>query len=230
MDVISILGASFVVAGLLFFIFNNAIKTANFKKRALYFFIFGLLLVAAVFFGIFKDYKAGLLNKTTFGYFAFPITIFSFFILFTVINLIKAKKYNHRFMGFKSQTDKSKVEYLYVLYKYKDNYLLEFDSEYKGIIIKFEHKVYFHDEMIKKLLNKEDMDIIKHKFCGTITTKQKRRTATYYCYEIELASLNDELRKYEIVNKFDIVKINMSTFHKNIILRMLINKEFNINE
>ena len=201
MEKISLLGASFVVAGLIYFIFHNALKTANFKRRALFFLIFGLVLVLGVGFGIYNDYKAGLVKKLTINYFAFPLTILLFAFIFPLVNFLKAKRFNHHIRGFKSQVDNSRTEYLYILYKYKDHYLLELDNEYKGITIKFDKKVYFHDEMIKEFLSKEEMEVLKHRFCGTISTTQKKKKSIYYCYEIEIKSLNNELRKYEAISK-----------------------------
>ena len=230
MDFVPIVGASLVVAGLIFFIFHNAIKTANYKRRALCFLIFGIVLMAGFAYGIYDDIKTGKLTKFTIEYLALPITILAFTVIFVLVNFLSANRYNHHIRSYKSLVDKSKAEYLYLLFKYENNYLLDFDNEYKGIIIKFDNNVYFYDEMIEKVIKRYAIDMINKRFCGKITTNQNKKKSIYYCYEIEVKALNDELMKYKPISKYEIANASIPLFHKNVIFRMLLNEQFIIDE
>lgn len=231
MDLMLEIGASFVVTGLMFFIFHNAIKTANYKRRAVYFMLFGLFLLMALTFGIYKDFRDGKLIKVTFSYLVFPLTVVFMIIVFVVTNLLNAKRYHHTFHKFSSSVNSSKQEYLYIVFKYKDYYLLSYDdNNYQGIVYKFDNKVFFHDDMMEKVINRLEIDLINKRFCGTVSKNQKKKKTIYYCYEITVKSKNSELDKYQSVSKYDMTKIEAEPFHKNIILRILINEQFKIDE
>ena len=230
MDLFLLIGASFIVTGLIFFIFHNAIKTANYKRRSICFLILGLCLMIAIALGIYKDFRDGKLLKVTFTYIVFPLSVVIMTIIFTVSNLVNAKRYHHSLHKFKNLTNSSRQEYLYVVYKFKDDYLLTHESNYQGLLYKFDHNVYFHDEMINKVITKNAIDVENKRFCGTVSKKLKKKQIVYYCYEITINVINEFLAKYERVNKFDIPKLDIDPFHKNIIFRILINEQFKIDE
>lgn len=230
MDVLPIIGASFVVAGLLFFIFYNAVRTANFLRRAIFFAIFGIVLLIGLSIGIIKDYNNGLIPKFTLSYFTFPLVILIFTLFFIIYYLVNAKRYHHQLRSFKHRAKKTNNEYLYLIYKYEDCYLLEIDDVYRGIIVRFDKDVYFRDDMIERVVATNKLDVKRTRYCGTVNSMEKKKRVTYYCYEIEVNSLNSTLENYKQINRLKMPSLFTNTFHKNIIFRMLLNEQFNIEE
>lgn len=226
MEYIKSVGSSILVLGLIFFIFNRAIETSNYKRKAYYNLIFGIFILLILIAGFIYDLTKYSINQLPLTYFSFPSVLILLTTYQFISNFVKANKYHHNFSTFKNNIPKE-VNYLYILYKYEDFFLLsKIESNYTGNITKFDKKVFFHDEMIDILIKRFNLDVFSKELIGTLRQNDKRNT-NYYCYLIELNKLNG-VESLNQINKYDITKIDMLPFDKNLIFRILVKDKFDI--
>ena len=224
-DIIISIGSSILVVGLLFFIAGNAFKTSNFKRKALIYFLIGLVLIIGCIGAFFYDKEVKEINKFSFRYFIFPSTILIYTIIMTTIYLVKAAKYNHHLRGYRHLQSNDTEQYVYIVFKHQDKYLLNLNKDkYSGEIVKFPRNIYFHDEAIKDYLAKFNIASNSIKFIGDATVSNKKKHI-YFCYLVEV---KEPQAKFTKVDQFKIGEINADEFDKQVILRIIIGEEFNI--
>lgn len=226
-DITKFIGSAILVTGLILFIVNNAYKTANYRRKAFYF-----LIVSSIFIIVFAS--AIIYDHVTYGnvmfsweYYVFPLTasIASLFVM--VYYFVRAKQHFHQFTKFQPKKVEKKEEYLYILYRYQDDYYLHQDKDkLSGDVVRFSKNIYFRDEMITSVIQNNHLQVTNLLFVGTVQVKNKQ-PFTFYCYEITLQAI-PKIENLVAINKFDMMQINALEFHKNIILRMLIKEPFNI--
>lgn len=224
LEIIRALVASLFICALLFFIFNNAVNTANFKRKGLYNIIFGIVFNVGFLIGYLYDRSHNIAISKVY---IFPLVFDVLLIILVIINLVKAKKYNH---SFKANINKSPNEqnFLYLVYQNGNDLFLERKQEgYGGKIIPFERKVLFYDEMLEKYFEKQKMTIKKAHMMGRYRIIKKKHNI-YFCYLIDVD--NKEVLNFTKLSKYDIINVEMNDFDKKIILNMLLNKEFDIED
>lgn len=215
------------VTSLIFFIVNNAINTANFKRKAFVFFLTGLFLLLAMFIAHLIDRYYFKIEKFPFNYYAFPIAVLIVTAISVSIYFYKGHKYHHQLRMYKVLKPNHN-DFLYIVYQYQNNYYLDMkQNNYCGDIVKFARNVHFHNQMINIRTEQLFLDVNKINYIGKISAREKKKDFIFYCYLVELASDNN-LDRFKKVNQFEIQNIETLDFHKNIILRILIKEEFYI--
>lgn len=212
---------SILVIGLLYFILYNAVNNSNYMKKGLIFLGFGMIIVGVSIAGVMYDLNKGI--TITLKYLAFPITNLVFLVIFSIYFFTSAAKFNHKIRSFKKVSNDKVIDYLYLVFRYEDFYLLDGKDNLRGVVIKFDKNISFHDEMLNKFLSSTNTKIIDKKFVGKVMISKKRESI-YYCYKLEALELSDLLRSLSQVNKFEIYQKPMHDFDKEVILKMLISK------
>lgn len=216
---------SLVLVGLIFFIITNAFSTRNFKMRALIYFLVSTILLIGCIGAYFYDVNTGEEIKLI-NYIIFPGSIILVSGILIVINLFKAKKHHHHLRGYRHRQADDLEQYLYIVFKVNNIYYLKtVDGKYRGEIIKFYRNVFFHDEMMNKVIEKLELEPIKAKFIGMVEQNLKKKLQ-YFCYLVDLNKFN--LDGYNEINEFEIGEINTEEMDKQIILRIVIGDDFNI--
>lgn len=222
------IGKFFLVSGLIYFIINNALRTANYKRKAFIFLSTGVVLLMGMTIAHFVyRYRSGV---TIFDlhYFAFPIAVIILTLITVTFNLIKAKKYNHHFRK-NINRNKNLENFLYIIYKYEDNYYLDFKNDlYSGDIVKFERNIFFHDQMINRRIEKLKLNPKRLDLIGKVKGRNKRKQYIFYCYLVELKNDTMILERFKKIDMFAIQMVKALDFHKNIILRIIIKENFEI--
>ena len=72
-----------------------------------------------------------------------------------------------------------KKEYVYIILKYNNSFYLQKKSDkeiitYQNEIIKFGHNDYFHDDVVKQHILKNNLDIISYKYIGKAIKCEKK--------------------------------------------------------
>lgn len=220
---LSILSA-LVLVGLIFFIITNAFATRNYKMRALIFFLVAIVLLLGCVGGYFYDISTGEGIKII-NYIIFPgaVILVSGVLIFT--NLIKAKRHHHHLRGYRHRQVDDIEQYLYIVYKVNGNYYLKLEEEqYQGDIYKFARNIFFHDEMLNRVLEDKQQTAVKTELVGVLEMILKKKRQ-YFCYKVELSEAIDGFSE---VNQFEIGDIKASELDKQIILRIVIGEQFNI--
>ncbi|HHU55604.1 MAG TPA: hypothetical protein GXZ48_02785 [Acholeplasmataceae bacterium] len=226
-DILIDIGKSLAVTVLIFFIINNAFSTHNYKRKALIFFLTGLILLLGMF--IAHLFDRFVLDYKIFParYFAFPIAVLIVTIFLVSINLYRGNKYHHKLKGYERQVN-NEENYLYVLYQYKDYYYLYKNNDtLSGDVVKFSRNIYFHDQMINVRINQLKLNPKAVNYIGKFSASEKQKDFVFFCYLVELNN-DDHLEKFIKVDMYEIQNLKTLDFHKNIILRILIKEEFDI--
>lgn len=213
--------ASVLIVGLLYFILYNAVNNSNYMKKGIIFLVFGLIIFGATLAGIISDADKG--TALSLRYLAFPIVNLMYLVIFSIYNFSCAFKYRHKLVHFTKVKNTKLVNYLYLVFRYEDFYLLDGKENKKGFIIKFDKDTSYHDEMIEKFIKDTNISIYDKKYVGKVI-KNDKLESTYYCYRIEVLELSNFLNSLEQVNKFEIYQQPMLDFDKEVILKMLISK------
>lgn len=240
-NVLKIFGGAFLLIGFFYFILIRAFNTKNYKRKSLYIFISGMIIFLFIMGGMIYDIVKGLdFKNVQIGYFAFPIVSFIFMLFFTIFYYVKGYKARQRFKSnfgkpMKSDnkpTIKNKKENVYIILKYNNNFLLNKVEEndeifYKGIIIKFPHNEFFHDELVKEFIEKNELDVISYTQIGK-ATKREKNDIVYYCYKILLNSFPSKLNDLEEVDSYKLVSMNLKDMDKKIIFTSVVENGFDI--
>lgn len=226
MDILLSVVSAILVVGLIFFMTKNAIKSSNYKKKALVYFLVGFVLLLGCLGAYIYDLKVNEGIKVS-DYYIFPGTIIVYMVLTVTVCLVKAGKYNHHFRKYRHMQSNDLDQFVYILFKNKDNYFLkEEDGKYKGDIIKYYRGVFFHDEMINKYIEKLSLNINSFKYIGEVNKKVKSKKQQYFCYLINIDEL--EIDKFKKIDFYSIADISAESFDKQVILRIVIGNEFKI--
>lgn len=235
MDYITTFFASFLIVGLMYFILYNAISTVNYKRKALGFFIFGFIIFLGTLAGFIYDLKRD--SYMDIKYFIFPSMNLLFMLAFEIIFLVSGNKYHHSFTNFKNANEGKVSQYLYVLIRWEDQYLLVKEmvkekkevlrAKYKGIKVKFEKNIIFHDEMITKFIEDYNLKTSSVKLAGKVKVNGKK-TQEIYCYNLVVFEKSFKNLILSPIDKYEILKCYMDEEDKKIILNMLVNKDFEI--
>lgn len=225
---LKLIGSIAVVIGFLYFILFNALRTANYMKRMFITLIITILLLVYFCIGFISDLEKELTKLGMIRNISILCTIFVYGISFIIYFIIKAKKYNHHLVKPNKFSQSNTEQFLYILYRYQNDYFLKESDEKLGAeIIKFDHKCFFYDDMIKRHLIKNNIKAINDKMYGTASIYKKKKI-TFYCLEVDLESVSSYFDEFKTISKLDLSTLELSDFHKALIYRMLIKEHFNI--
>lgn len=243
---LKLIGAAIILIGFIYFILVRAISTKNYKRKSLYMFIAGMVIVLFLVGGIVYDKLA---NKPLYpngkydlAYFAFLIVASVFMLFFTIFYFVKGCTMRQRFkygFGYKevkvkqTPTVKEKKGYVYIIFKYNNNYLLKKEinkdnvAEYSSLTVKFTHNDFFHDDVIRHTIDDMNLNVEHYSLVGTATKKDKKDDV-YYCYVVDLNEKNDSLNDYEEFDSYQILNINIKDMDKEILFTSIIQDDFKI--
>lgn len=237
MEKIKYLLAAFLIMGFIYFLIIRAIKTKNYIRKSIYILISGgvvsLVLVGGLIYDIITDAFLYPNNQFDIYYFIYLIASVFYMLLFFILNYVKGFKLKQRFKSFVYTekkvipTIKDKKEYLYIILKYHNNYLLKAteDNIYESLTVKFANHDFFHDELIKKVIQEKHWIINNYEFVGKATLTNKKDNI-YYCYIVDLQALDN---CFEEIKAEQLINIKMNDFNKKIIYTSIIDKNFDIN-
>lgn len=242
LETLKIFGGAILLLGFFYFILIRAFNTKNYKRKSLYIFISGMIIFLFFVGGLIYDVAKGIINlaDTELGYYAFLIVSFVMMLFFSIYYFVKgyklrqkvtSKSYQHQKKNEKP-TIKDKKEYLYIILKYQNNFLLYENKDketfiYKGIVVKFPHNEFFHDELIKEYIDNNKLDIISYNYIGK-ATKREKINHVYYCYKIFLNSVNERQEELKQVDSYQLVSLNMSEMDKKILFTSVVENNFDI--
>ena len=237
---IKIIGAAFVIISFIYFIFIQAINTKNYIRKSLYLFIAGFVVVLLFISARIIDIN----NKYPYPYGKFDINYYSFLIISIAYNIIiptiyyiKGYKRKQKFKSnFKKTTPKPTVKekrnFLYIIIRNENDFLLnkktiEEKDFYSGIIIKFPHSEFFHDEIIRDFINQYEIDYSTYKCIGKVT-KPGKVDELYYCYKIIINEKTNKISHLENINSFELMNKNINDFDKTILFISIIEDQSDI--
>ena len=208
---------SLAFIGLIYFILNKAFIRKGIRTRFFINLFFGLVLFFIFVISFVVDYKGG----NILGYYRHLVLIIVSFIYPFIILLyfIKRIKYtNIRII--RPKTNRNNNLFLYILFKYKEGYLLIRKKDlYRGYIYKI--KKSFHDEALEEVFTKLSFDVMKKQYRGKINNKGK----IYYCYLINVENI---ISGFEEINMYELVNLKVEDFDKQAILSIILKEDFNI--
>lgn len=216
---------------LIYLILNRALSNLRRRKKALIIFLIGISLSGLFFIAYIVD-KNNPNNPFEdyiyFTYIASNIFFGSAFLLFGIKGTRKNDFIKQNYIKQKDYSPTSRVHYkkfLYLVFEYKNEYLLKKDKEtYSGMNLRLK-KGEFHDVEIGNLLKKYNAIESKVTEYGEyVSTKNKE---IFYVYLINLDRSID-IKKCEYIYYSKIRFLEMSDFDKEIIYRVLIKEKINI--
>lgn len=228
------LGAGLLI-GFVYFILIRAINTQNFIRKSLYIFISGMVIFLYFVGGFIYDIvnEKIILENLQLGYFNCLIISFIYMVFFTIYYFVKGYKRKQKFSSnFKKAssrpTIKNKKEFVYIILKYDNNFLLKKEEDkYKGIVIKFPHSEFFHDEIVKNFIEDNKLDIISYDHIGK-ATRHGNVDTIYYCYKILLNSAPENINDFDIIDSYKLVSLNLDNTNKKILFTSVVENNFNI--
>lgn len=225
-EVLKSLGSAILIIGLCFFIFTNAIGSSNFKRKSIYYLIFGLVLFGLLGIGLLEELQTKSLKELSVTSWGMALVTLLYTLIFVVFNLVMAKRYHHNFKSYRSTKPKDQM-YLYILYQYEDAYLLaKQEGSPQGEVVLFDKDILFHDEMMERWIKRRQLQVVHSQKIGTAYMEEKR-PKKYFCYHVEVSSMQG-LEDYIQVNKFDLALLDTSPFHKKLLLRIGLKDNFEI--
>lgn len=224
-----------LLIGFIYFILIRAFNTQNYKRKSLYIFISGMVLFLYFIGGFIYDIVNNviILENLQLGYFNFLIVSFAYMAFFTIYYYVKGYQRKQKFSSnFKkispTPTIKNKKEYVYIILKYDNNFLLKKEEDqYKGIIIKFPHSEFFHDEIVNDFIKENKLEIISYENIGK-ATKRGKQDIVYYCYKIFLKEAPVNIDTYEVIDSYKLVSLNLDNTNKKILFTSVVENNFNI--
>lgn len=230
MDIYQEIASKVVTMLLIYLILNRALSNIRHRKRALIVFIVGVLLGGAFLLA----YKLDLDSDTMFDKYDY-LTYIAINFVFAILSIIYTfTRYRHNEF-LKYNNDKTRYseaisrvhykKYLYLVFEYKNEYLLRKHKEtYSGMNIDLK-KGNFHDVEINSVLKRYGVEESNVTLYGEYADTTKKEI--YYAYLINL-NKSIEIKKYESVYYSKIRFLEMSDFDKEIIYRILIKDKFEI--
>lgn len=234
-EVLKVFLGAFLLIGFIYFILIRAINTENYKRKSLYIFISGLVIFLFFCGGLIYDISkdSTLISNQPIQYYAFLIVSFALMIIFTLYYFIKGYKRKQKFSSvYKPQkqipTIKNKKEFVYIILKLDNNFLLKKEEEqYESIILKFPHNEFFHDEIIKQFIKTNELDIISYDYIGK-ATKREKNDIIYYCYKIILNHKPNKIDNLETIDTYKLVSVNLNNMNKKILFTSVVENDFDI--
>lgn len=221
--------ARILIVGLVFLIAINAIKTTNYRRKAVWIILVGLIFSLYFLGGYVYDRLTDPTAIFLISYFSYPIIIGVYTLLISGFYLINAKKLNMRFRTYEVPVKHDSKKSLFIIYQYEDVYLLKKDGlMLQGEIQKFRKSKYYHDEEIDAFLKEKQLSVSTYKMMGKVTIEHKRKDEDLFCYLIQLAHMNEYTRTLEQVSKYRLLEINTNDTTRQILLRMAIKESFEI--
>ncbi len=232
-------GAAILLIGLIFFIGNRAIHTANHKRKALYIGIFGLVIIVFFGLGYFIEKYAYLDLISANQDLIFLIVTVVITVSFVTYDIIKGFSRREQFASFQKPkekqipTIKNKQQYLYFVFRYQDSFILREIEEknqpihYTGYVIKFPKGEFFHDEFSSKILEEMHIDSKYAKKIGTATIHENK-DQVYYCYVVDLENEFQDMTGFKTIKMQDLIHYSMNSFDKSILYRVILREDFDI--
>ncbi|HHU20868.1 MAG TPA: hypothetical protein GXZ51_00275 [Acholeplasma sp.] len=209
---------SFLAVGFFFMLLNGLVRNSNYKRKAFYNFLLGVGFVSLFVISYLYDRQNTDMVNFTKHYVLIGVSGF-YLVTLTIYNYIQGARKNERlFKGGRSSKPK---DFIYILLKYQDGYLLEkTNDKYLAVIQKM--KTNFHDEEVSKFAS-------NYGNCFNVSYKGivLKKDYNYYCYLIETVNLNPKL---EYVDQFQLTKVMMSAEDKEIILSIILRNDFVIDK
>ena len=239
MTELKFLGAAILLIGFVYFILIRAINTKNYIRKSFYLLISGIIITLFFVGGIVYDIIKGVFTSYMYSltYYMFLIVAIAFMIIVPLIYFIKGYNRKQRFKNkIKKEkvvpTIKDKKEFVYIIITYEKSFYLEKiiqkDTEiYKGITLKFKHNDFFHDEIIKEYIAKNNLEIESYKYIGK-AIKSEKKDDVYYCYKINLNSLPSNYDSFELVDMYKLLTVNLAEDDKKILFTSVIEDDFTI--
>lgn len=233
-NLLKIFGGALLMFSFIYFILIRAINTKNYKRKSLYIFISGMILVLFFVGGLVYDIIKQEFNnfKNNIGYYSFLIVSIAFVSFFTIFYYIKGNNARQKFSSSFSKkkhvpTIKDKKEFVYIILKYNNGFVLEKKNElYSGIILKFTNTDFFHDEIIKDYIIKNNLNILSYKYIGK-AKKVEKKDNIFYCYKLLLNEMPDN-NQLEFIDGMKLLEVPMSEENKKIIYNSVISDNIDI--
>lgn len=223
MEIYDLIISKMLIMGLIYFIFNNALGRMKYKIKSIIILVFGIALAIGFYFA----YRYDLIHEMYADkedYFIYVIIniVYSlcFFIYYILIKNPYAMKFSHK--------TTSKVyykDYLYIVFKHEDNYLLTKKKEmYSGLNFPIK-RTEFHDDVISKIINEAKISNYQIEKIGTYKMTLKKEIHTIYLIDL---FENIIYKDFIQINKKEIMNLPMDNFDKEIIFRIIIGESINI--
>lgn len=217
-NILITLGISIAALGLIFFIINRAFMNKGYRTKFLVNLSLGLGLLILFIISLIVDYKGGNIFKFYYKHLILIIVSLGYCLVFT-LSIYKTIQVSNIRIIKKLRINKEK-NYLYILFKYREGYLLKAKKEYyQGYSLKM--KSSFHDEAIEEAVKKIMPNYTSKVFKGKINSDDK----LYFCYLVET---NESLLGFEQISMYDLINLKTSDFDKEVILSIILKENFNI--
>lgn len=247
MEIFKVILGSFLVIGLLFFIFIRAVKPnpgyKGYIKKGIWILIFGAFLCIFFLFGIIYDKanKANITGSDKIKYYSLPLMTVCFTLSASLVYFFKGRRKN------KTKPARSKEIMpktgIYLLFKYEGKILLKKESDkYRGLFLKLCFRknakdCYLIDEevvscdkkddafsLLKNILFKNLIEYDELSYIGAATHKKIK----YKCYMINLSSVPALLKSWEMFDLNDLLEIDINESDKEIIYTSIVKDDFDI--
>ncbi|MCK9536567.1 MAG: hypothetical protein M0R05_03075 [Bacilli bacterium] len=212
--------------GLVFFILNSAIKTSKTKNKVWINLIVGLFLTSVFTIAFFVDYHDepilnSLSNLLFIGFsflYALSCSLYYFIIgygnPFTSSRQLESKFYYQ--------------EFLYLLYRNGNDLYLKKDKNgnYSGIVVKGK-KTRFLEDILNDTNKQMQLNVTSDNVTkiGKLTIKNQKEI--YHCFSIEISTISDN-KGLEKINAYQALNYQMTQLDKEILYRMIIKNNFDI--
>lgn len=221
--------AKAIVMIVIYLIISNALDNLRFRTKALIIFFIGIVMGGIFYLAYYYDLQSDTMeNQYTYFTLIGVNALTALYFLITTFTKYRRNEFDKYRTKTKRVEPTSKVhyrEFLYLVFEYKNEYLLKKHKEhYSGLNIRLK-KGSFHDEEINSLLRKYDSMYAKVKLYGEYVDNKKKEI--YYAYLINLNKAFD-MKKFEWFNFSKIRFLEMHDFDKELIYRLLIKEKFNI--
>lgn len=242
MEQLKYFASAFLCMGFIFLLLVRIFKNTNYIRKSIFMLICGgviiLIFIGGFVYDLFTNAIPYPTGKYDITYFAYLIASFFYTALIFIINFVKGHNRRQRFKIKTNQkqkatpTIKDKKEYIYFIFKLNNNILLskEFNGNdvfYKSINMKFPYGEFFHDEIVKKYINDNELDVNDYKLIGK-ATKHEKKDIVYFCYQIDLNSKPKKLEDFEEVSLMVLMNYNLEEIDKKIIFNSIVKKDFDI--
>lgn len=217
-NILITLAISIAALGLIFFIINRAFKNKGYRTKFLVNLFLGLSFLILFIISLIVDYKGGNILKFYYKHLILIIVSLGYCLFFT-ISIYKTIQVSNIRIIKKLRINKEK-NYLYILFKYQEGYLLKAKKEYyQG----YSHKMKssFHDEAIEEAVKKLAPNYSSKAYKGKINSDDK----VYFCYLVET---NESLLGFDQISMYDLINLKTSDFDKEVILSIILKENFNI--
>ena len=233
MDIFQSIITKVAILLLIYLILSRALSNVRRRTRGIIIFFVGLFLGGIFLFAYFIDSQNPNNVIPEHEYFTYIIINLTFSIVFFIFALARFRKNEftrHNYFKDNDYSPTSKVHYkkfLYLVFEYKNEYLLRKHKEtYSGMNLALK-KGEFHDVEIGSLLKQYNAINSKVTAYGQYTNTKSKEI--YFAYLINLDK-DISIKKYEFIYYSKIRFLEMNDFDKQIIYRVLIKEKIDLEQ